>query len=492
MAVRAKVVSLSSPIGGLNTRDPISGMPKEDAVILTNWEPRDGSVVMRNGYESHATGMTGNVETLAEYNSGSNRKLIACANGAIWNASSAGAASSLSTGYSNNRWQWVNFNAYLIMVNGADTPVTFDGATTVAASTISGPAVTSLVGIHAHKSRVYVWESSSSSFWYGATNAIGGAFTEFPLTRISKKGGTVTAMGTITHDAGSGPDDFAVFLMSSGEAIVYQGSDPGDANSWALVGIYDIGAPLSVRGVVKLGGDLCVITREDYVLLSQEMSKRETRKRSKAVGALQAAVRTWGSNFGWQAIVYSPAGKAIFNIPKSDTEFEQHVLNTTTGAWCKYSGINARCWCVYNNQLYFGTAGGIVFKADTGNSDNNSAINADALPAWSTFGNTNNKQVTAYRNNMIIGIDSLNVSTAVGSDFTIPSAPYIATSGTANVTPWGSPWGSPWSQEEVSYNDWKSENTLGRYFAQRVRISTGSAGVEWLSTDYVVQTGGLI
>jgi hypothetical protein len=492
MAVRAKVKTLPAPIGGLNTRDSLTEMPKEDAVILTNWEPKETSVQLRKGYSSHATGMGGTVETIAEYNSGSNRKLIACANSQIWNASGSGAASSLSSGYTSNRWQWVNFNAYLIMVNGADTPVTYDGVTTVAASTISGPTVTSLIGIHVHKSRVYTWQSNSSSFWYGATNAIGGAFTEFPLTRVSKKGGTLTAMGTITHDAGSGPDDFAVFLMSSGEAIVYQGSDPGTADSWSLVGIYDIASPLSIRGVAKIGGDLVVITREDYMFLSQEIGKRETRRRTKAVGALQEAVRSYSSNYGWQCVVHPSSSKAIFNIPKSGNEYDQHVLNIVTGAWCKYTGIPAVCWGVYNNELYFGGAGGIVYKADTGTSDNNTAINADALPAWSMLGSSNNKQLTAYRNLMTIGLDSVNVSTAVGIDFDVPNTTYTETVDTPAATPWGSPWGSPWSQEDTVYNDWKSENTFGRYFAQRVKISTGTTAVEWHSSDYVFQIGGLI
>jgi len=492
MAVRASVKTLISPIGGWNTRDSISDMPKEDAVILTNWEPKESSVQLRKGHESHATGMGGNVETLAEYSSGSNRKLIACANGQIWNASSSGAASSLSSGYSGNRWQWVNFGTYLIMVNGVDTPITFDGTSTVANSTISGPTVTNLIGIHAHKSRVYVWEANSSSFWYGATNAVGGAFTEFPLTRISRKGGTLVCVGTITHDSGSGPDDFIVFAMSSGDAIVYQGSDPGSADSWSLVGIYDIAPPVGVRGITKIGADLVIITREDYMFLSQEMGKRELRKRTKAVGALQLAVSSYGSNFGWQALLHPSGSKAIFNIPRSGEEYDQHVLNTVTGAWCKYAGLPAVCWGLYNNELYFGSTDGVVYKADTGTSDNNSAIQADALPAWSTFGNSNNKQLTAYRNLMTIGLNSLNVSTSVGIDFTNPNTTYTDTVDTPAATPWGSPWGSPWSQSSVVYNDWKSENSFGRYFSQRVKISTGTTPVEWHSTDYVFQIGGLI
>lgn len=491
MVARSRIVTVQAPVGGWNTRDPLANMPKEDAVILTNWFPGVGTVTLRNGHSSYATGMTGSVESLAEYNYNASRKLIAFANNNIWDASSAGAASSLASGYTNNRWQWVNFNGYLIMVNGADTPQTYDGSV-IAASTISGPTVTSLTGIHVHKSRAYVWETDDSSFWYGATNAIGGAFTEFPLTRISKKGGTLVAMGTITHDSGSGPDDFAVFVMSSGEAIVYQGSDPGSANDWSLVGIYDIGAPLSVRSLCKVGGDLMITTREDYIPLSQVIGKRELVKKSKAVGALQTAVRSYASNFGWQAILYPAGSMAIFNVPQSSSEFVQHVLNTTTGAWCKFSGMSARCWCVYNNELYFGGASGVVYKADTGYSDNGAAINADALPAWNNFGTMNNKQITAYRDLISVNVSSINVSCEVGSDFNEPNATYVETTESPSATPWGSPWGSPWSASDYVVEDWKSADEEGRFFSKRTKVSTGTSGADWIATDYVVQKGGFI
>lgn len=491
--VRSRVVSVPSPVGGWNTRDPLANMPKEDAVILINFDPKEGYVSLRAGNDPHATGMTGSVDSLAEYNYNDSRHLIAFANLNIWNATNAGAATSLASGFSSNRWQWVNFNAYLIMVNGADTPQTYNGSV-IAASTISGPTVTSLKGVHVHKNRVYTWETNSSSFWYGATNAIGGAFSEFPLTRISKKGGALIAMGTLTHDSGSGPDDFAVFLLSSGEAVIYQGSDPGTAASWSLVGIYDIGAPLSERGLCKIGGDLMVITREDYVSLSKVLGKRETIKKTKAVGAIQAAAKSYSSNFGWQAVLYPAGSKAIFNVPNSSNEYVQHVMNTTTGAWCKYTGMNARCWVVFNNELYFGGASGVVYKADTGYSDNSAAINGDALTAWNNFSVANNKQVTAFRNLLTVTASSITVSTEIGSDFNTPNTTYtsFAASG-ATVTPWDtSPWGSAWSSENYVYDEWQSDNTEGRYIAQRLKVSSGVAGADWVSTDYVVQEGGLI
>lgn len=487
--VRAYPVPMPAPVGGWNTRDSLTAMPKQDAVILTNWWPDTGNVSMRNGHAQHATGMTGNVETLAEYNATTVRKLIAAANGNIWDATSAGAASSLASGFASDRWQWANFNGSMGLVNGADAPQVYNGSA-VSAMTVSGSGLstTNLVGIHVHKSRSYFWESNSQDFWYSATNALGGTLTKFPLSRLSQAGGNLVLMITWTIDGGNGTDDLAVFMMSSGEAFVYQGSDPGSASDWSLVGRYMIGAPLSIRSAVKVGGDVRVITRDDYVSLSEVLKSSKDKSelpRTKAVGALKDAVASFSSNFGWQALIYG--NMLIFNVPMTSTTFEQHVRNVATGAWCRFTGWNARCFGLYNNQLYFGGSGGIVYKADTGTSDNNAAIQADAMPAWSMLGVSQPKQVTAVRNLLETTLSSVNVGSAVGVDFNTPSVAFTETSGSSNSTPWGSPWGSSWSASASMVSDLRSANGYGTYFSQRMRVSTGSAHVSWNSYVYLVQ-----
>ena len=88
--------SSNAPIGGWNTRDSLDDMPKKDAIKLENWFPGLGSVKMRNGISSHATGIgSSNVEWLGEYHSGSDRDLLAAGGGGIYDASAAGAATSL-------------------------------------------------------------------------------------------------------------------------------------------------------------------------------------------------------------------------------------------------------------------------------------------------------------------------------------------------------------------------------------------------------------
>ena len=152
----------------------------------------------------------------------------------------------------------------MLLVNGADTPQVFNGST-LSNSTISGPTVTDLIGVNVHKNRIYAWESNSQSFWYGATNAIGGIFKEFNLSRVGNFGGDLIAMATWNHDRGDGVDDYALFMMSSGEVLLYDGSDPEDAANWSLIGVFKIGSPIAVRGIKKVAGDVVIITDQDFV-----------------------------------------------------------------------------------------------------------------------------------------------------------------------------------------------------------------------------------
>ena len=204
-------VNVPAPTGGLNTRDSESSMDQLDAVLMNNWFPGQGSVSTRKGFTEYATGLTGSVETLMEYNSGSTRTHICANNGEINDITTPASVSNLRSGFANNRWQWVNFNANMLLVNGADTPQVFNG-TSLANSTISGPTAANLIGVNVHKNRVYAWEDDSQSFWYGATNAIGGTFAEFNLSRVARLGWNLVAMETWNLDGGDGVDGAEVYV----------------------------------------------------------------------------------------------------------------------------------------------------------------------------------------------------------------------------------------------------------------------------------------
>ena len=85
----AQTVSLPAPVGGWNARDSIAAMPPFDAVIMDNWFPDTDYVKVRKGYTNHVLGITGQVESLMQYSSGTMRKLFAAATTSIYDVVAA-------------------------------------------------------------------------------------------------------------------------------------------------------------------------------------------------------------------------------------------------------------------------------------------------------------------------------------------------------------------------------------------------------------------
>src|SRR5690242_9013303 len=83
--------SVPAPVKGWNTRDAITTMDPLDAVQLDNWYPDASGLSLRNGFIQFAFGLgVTSVKTLAEYNVGATRKLIAGCGGRLLDISNGG------------------------------------------------------------------------------------------------------------------------------------------------------------------------------------------------------------------------------------------------------------------------------------------------------------------------------------------------------------------------------------------------------------------
>ncbi len=383
--------SIPAPIGGWNSRDSLDNMNPVDAVRLDNLIPQETSVDSRLGFTELTTGLSSSVETLATYFGDANgQELIACHDGKISAINtSTGTATVKDTHSTNNRFKTLNINDKLVMVNGARVPCTYDG-TNIASLTITGKSSPEdFNGVMSFKGRAYYWEQDTNSFWHCAAGAHTGAVTEFPVDYVSQMGGGITEIVTWTRDSGSGMDDLFVILMNTGETLVYQGSDPGDA-SWSLIGRYVLGQPLTIRGSTNLASDRIIITRDGYINLSTALQQaRLTEKNNvgeKIINSVKRSVNLYSDLFGWQVVFLPSQSLLMVNVPVSATTFRQHVMNTNTGAWCRFLGMNAVCWVEHANQPYFGTTDGKIMKAFDGYSDNGSTIRGKCIPAFTSLG----------------------------------------------------------------------------------------------------------
>jgi len=487
-----------APIGGLNTRDTFDNMALEDARTLLNWIPDYGGLTVRQGYTEHATGVgSGDVLTIAEFNNGATQKMIAFDDTAAYDATSAGAASVLRSGLtSNGRWDWVNMNGSIAFVDGANAPQEYDG-TTWGALSISGSGLTvaNIIGIMAFKGVSIVWEDDSQDFWYSAALALGGTMTKFSLSKlgaVASRGGKITAIETWTFDGGAGEDDFFVVIMSTGQVIVYAGTDPSSADAWALKGVYDMGAPTGRDTFINHGGDLMGLLGGDYKRITANTLKAGTTpaQESKMVGAADSAQVLYGANAGWCAV--RSRRFAIFNVPVNTTTFHQHVLNLATQAWTKFDSWNARSLGTYNGDVYFGGGGGQVYKAFSGDNDDGSAIAWDAETAWDNLGQPNVKKLVGVRFAMT-SQGSLSLGVDIAFDFEQSTVAQQVTAGTV-----GSAWDtatwdtSSWAPETSPQMQMRGAAGSGITVSARVRGATSDQTVKWFRTDYLWVPGGVM
>ena len=388
---RAKAASVPAPVGGLNSRDSIDAMPPTDALIMSNFFPTVEKVTLRDGYTSFCTGVgTGNVETLIEHNAGANRQLLAIGSDGVLYQIDTGSAVSRKTGLANGRAEHIEFNNVTVVVpSGANVPFSWDGSSASDLSITLSDSVNAntLTGVHAHKNRVYYWTGTSQNFYHSATvDTFTGNFTKFPVGLVGTFGGNIIMINTLTIDGGEGVDDLLCIIMTSGEVLLYSGSNP--ASDFALVGTFRIAEPINEkRAIAKLGGDVIVMTKEGYLPLSQVVRQDIVGNKAAAIsekirGTVIAQVKATGTLTGWQIFVSPDGDKVIFNYPTNDVDpFNQHVFNPIIRAWCIFEDIPAHVWGQFAGDTYFGSSSGKVFKVG-GDADDGENIVGDLATSY--------------------------------------------------------------------------------------------------------------
>lgn len=507
MAQVSGSISYPAPVKGWNASTALASMRPDEAIVLDNWFPRPSYCEVRGGFASHATGMTGNGKTLVIYNamSGTNKMFCSTASG-VYNVTSAGAVGASVAARTNGKHQWTMFgdatNSWLIMCNGVDKPLYYDGTTWTAVDGATSPALkglttTSIIGVTVYKGRLMFIEKDSLSFWYLAAGAAGGVLTEFPLDGEAKRGGYLMAIATWTRDAGDGQDDVCVFITSEGEALIYQGNNPSSSTTWAKVGTFFIGKPLGRRCVTQFGGDLIVITQNGTFPLSAALQSAAIDYKLalsfKIEDAFTEAARSYGSNFGWEAIVYPAQSALLVNIPiAEDGKHHQYVMNTTTKAWCRFTGWDAEDFAILNGQLYFcdGTA---VYKAWTGTIDGADNIVAYGKTAFSHLNSPGIlKQIKMFRPIMATN-GSFTFLTDIDVDFNDDIISGVAkytvqSNGSWDASNWDEAYWSPGFEvlkEWTSPSEWE-----GTWVAGKIKVATSSLTIQWMSVDYIFEKGG--
>lgn len=496
------VTSIPAPIGGLNSRDSLAAMAPTDAVVLDNFFPATTEVVLRKGVQNHATAITGQVETLMVYSS-TVEKMFAIANGKVYDVSTAGdVGAAVVTGLTNSRWQYCNLatpaGQFLSMANGIDGPRLYDGSSWTT-PTITGVTSTKLNTPIVFKNRQFFIEKDSLKTWYLPVLSIAGPAFAIDMSSVAKLGGYIVAHETWTIDAGTGVDDYYVAVTNHGEIIVYQGTDPSNASTWALKGVWRLGAPVGDRCIFKFAGDILLICQDGLMPLGAALQSSRVNPRvaltDKIQWTISEDVTNYGGNFGWQVFYYPSENQLWLNVPQSVGSGQyQYAMNTISRSWGKYLQIEANCFQLFNEKAYFG-GNGVVCEAWAGNSDNGKNISGKALQAFSSYGAPGQlKRFTMTR--PIIrasGIPAIKGGMNLDFNLNVPVSPLTFSPVTYGV--WDSAiWDKNiWGDTSYSiYQDWQGVIGVGYYGAPQVYAATNGIDVRWVSTDVVFEQGQII
>jgi hypothetical protein len=463
--------------------------------------------MVRKGYTPHATGLPGQVESLMVYSSGSTSKMFAASTTKFYDASAAGAiGAAVVTGLTNARWESVNISTaggnFMLCVNGTDKLRGYTGA----AWWVDGDGTHDITGVDSatftnvalFKNRLWFTQSTSLKAWYLPTDSISGAAQSIDMQSIARKGGHLVSIATWTIDAGYGVDDMLVCVTNQGEVIVWRGNDPANAVSWILLGVWAIGSPFNTRCMMKWGGDLLLMTYDGLYPLTAAVQSDRLDPRiavtDKIYSAISEATDLYGDHFGWGMAYFAKANMLILNVPVQEGDVQQqYVMNTITKSWCSFLGVNANCWAIFNDNVYFG--GNLyVGKFWDSFADADTNIVGNAQQAFNYFGmRGQTKRFTLIRPTLRTnGIPT--AFAALNTDFNLADAIgqlsfSPISSGVWGTAVWGtSLWGSGLSTSFL----WQGVNAVGYCAGARIKVAARGIETHWTSTDYVFEGGGTL
>jgi hypothetical protein len=376
-------------------------------------------------------------------------------------------------------------------------------ATTVGTYTvlyaITGVNSNKFIQVNLFKNRLFFTEKDSLKVWYLPVNQISGVASELDFGGIARNGGFLQAMATWTLDAGQGADDYAVFVTNMGEVIVYNGTDPDTAATWELKGVWQLGYVFSRRCFYKWAGDVLLLTQDGLVPLASALQSSRLDPRvnltDKIFFAISLAADAYSTEFGWQAIYYAKPNMLIINVPNPNG-VEQYVMHTISKAWSNFTGINAKCFELSGDDMYFGGNGYVGKFWDT-NADNGAQISATCQQAYSYFDTPGQqKRFTLVRPTFLVDVGAPGIYCGINTDFqtqnNLGKVSFETTPTTTavwDVATWDN---DVWAGNLVISRNWQGVTGLG--YAGGLNLNMVSAGIDvhWLSTDYVMEKGSVI
>ena len=526
-----KFAIFPAPNKGLDASRPLVSQDPLTGVILDNWWCRKWGPELRGGYKRWTSNLGGGVRSVMPYRTppGSagtfaQKLFVACDDGKVYNVTTATdevttpAAAVTITGQNNpGNFSYINVTiagvTYLAIVGAGGGYWTFDhaGGWVNRTANITGANAAQFDFIMVWKNRIWFIRNDTTEAYFLPVDSIQGAASKFDFGTLLTHGGALAVLASWTLDAGNGIDDKFVVIATEGDVLVYEGTDPISASTFAKVGTWFIGqTPSGRRFVANEGGDLSIITEQGVEYISKITQGRGLLNPESVVDAPsfrfnhiigQQVKATRGQEF-W-SLLYHPGEEAMLVGTPTATSSEalQFAYSVLGTAWSTFTNMPMRAADLFEGDLYFGDDGGHVFLAFQATTDGELS---DGTAGADIVGTVQTAYVTDPDNPMLLKRPQL-----IQAMFQSSSPPSVSAqintewskAGTAGSpsfsAPKGSLWGialwgiSVWSEAEQAYMSWQGVSGLGVYLSLNMKVA-GLPGTVFTSWKLIYEPGGVM
>ncbi|GHU52297.1 hypothetical protein FACS189496_2210 [Bacilli bacterium] len=308
------------------------------------------------------------------------------------------------------------------------------------------------------------------------------------------KGGSVALLANWTKTGAESLGNLLVVITTKGEVLVFSGTDPSaidlDPAKWNFEGKFEIPAVLPDSNAVRVGGDLVIMTVEGYIglgdLLNASFINTDKALSNKIDAAVKEVVRFKDFQH-WNLTFSIGENILIANVPRTKNlgkyKTDQHVLNLSTGAWCRFVGLDATCFVTFRDSIYFGKVEGGLFEMFKGDTDAGQYIKGYVQQAYSNFGSP---KIKTFKRMDIIASNSLGINFAMNFSVDFRRA---ANNANVSVTPIGATWDntvwdtSLWNSGGVSRLVPTVINANSGVFGSvGISVYTNYSDIKWYST----------
>lgn len=416
----AKTHGLPAPVLGLD--EQIVNNAQDTAIVMQNFWPTEKGLEIRRGYKRVGSLGTespplrlipyeGKKELLAQYEGEEIKRLGVGLEGSELPVAKLGfSATGAPVSYAEVRTE---FGSFLIMVNGVDPMLVYDGDTLVriddlevrGLSSIDRVPSTNFSHVWTYGRRVFFIQKDTNSAWYldiGSIPTASGRATELPLGAVFNHGGQLLSGFTWSVDVGDTLTDRCVFVTANGEYAVYNGDPDID---FAIDGVYRAGILKSRNSFFKLGGDTHLLMSNGVKSFSEIVrggsGGNEPNSLDKGVaGILKETLLYANKDDQFEAEYLRSADMVLFgNVTKlrdvNNKEEQLFVRNSRIGAWATIKGWPIGAMAVLGESLYFSDIEGFLYKAWEGAIDHKDSYTAYLRYSFGAIGGLVPKKVVS-------------------------------------------------------------------------------------------------